>query len=108
MRPGPVATLMMNGIPAKARFKPPGNCSTLMGTLSSFHSMMWCSKKTESLAPKWISATGTISPSTWQVLELKWISVMSRMRGASRQPDSLTKLRTSSGAPHVIHVVVPG
>ena len=48
MRPGPVATLMMNGMPANARFRPPGNCSTVSGTSSSFHSMMWCSKNTES------------------------------------------------------------
>src|SRR5581483_9324023 len=51
-----------------------------------------------------ISATGTISPSTWQVLLLKWNSVMSFMRGASRQPDSLTRLRISSGAPQERHV----
>jgi len=35
----------------------------------------------------------TISPSTWQVLELNENSVISRSRGASRQPDSLTRLR---------------
>ncbi len=67
--------------------------------------MTWCSKKMESPAPRLISATGTISPSTWQVLELKWISVISRMRGASRQPDSLTRLRISSGAPHARQAV---
>jgi hypothetical protein len=33
---------------------------------------------------------------------------MSRSRGASRHPESLTLSRTSSGAPQVIHVVVPG
>ncbi len=33
---------------------------------------------------------------------------MSRSRGASRQPESLTLSRTSSGAPHVIQLVVPG
>ena len=42
-----------------------------MGTFSSFHSMTWCSKKMESPGPRLISAAGTISPSTWQVLELK-------------------------------------
>ena len=59
----------------------------------------------ESPAPRLISAAGTISPSTWQVLELKWISVISRMRGASRQPDSLTRLRISSGAPQARQAV---
>src|SRR5580704_2261562 len=59
----------------------------------------------ESPGPRLISAAGTISPSTWQVLALKWISVMSWMRGASRHPDSLTRLRMSSGAPQARHAV---
>ncbi len=32
MRPGPVATLMMNGMPANARFMPPASCITVSGT----------------------------------------------------------------------------
>src|SRR5215467_12689998 len=91
----------MNGIPARARFIPPCNGITVIGVRSSFHKRTWCSKYTESPAPSAISATGTISPSTWQVLRPKWISVMSRRRGASRQPESLTRFLMSSGAPHV-------
>ncbi len=33
---------------------------------------------------------------------------MSRSRGASRQPESLTLFRSSSGAPQVWQLVVPG
>jgi hypothetical protein len=33
---------------------------------------------------------------------------MSRSRGASRQPESLTLSRSSSGAPQVWQLVVPG
>src|SRR5436305_12366521 len=108
-RPGPWATLMMNGMPARARLTPPVSGRTLIFVASSFHSSTWCSKKIESPCPRLISATGTISPSTWQVLVPNWISVMSRMRGASRHPESLTRFLTSSGAPHDRHAVaVPG
>jgi hypothetical protein len=55
-----------------------------------------------------ISATGTSSPSTWQVLPENRNSVMSRSRGASRQPESLTLSCSSSGAPQVWQLVVPG
>src|SRR5207253_6798880 len=58
--------------------------------------------------PRAISATGTISPSTWQLLCPKWNSVMSRRRGASRHPESLTRFLTSSGAPHVSQVLAVG
>ena len=44
IRPGPRATVMMNGIPAKARFMPPPSGITDMATASSFHSITWCSK----------------------------------------------------------------
>ena len=47
-------------------------------------------------------------PSTWQVLPENRNSVMSRSRGASRQPESLTLSRSSRGAPHVWQLVVPG
>src|SRR5262249_34203383 len=66
---------------------------------SSFQRSTWCSKKTESPPPRLISATGTTSPSTWQVDLPNWISVMSLIRGASRHPESLTRSLMSRGAP---------
>jgi len=102
----PSATLTTNGIPANTRLIPPWSGITSMRTLSSFQSMTWCSKKMRSLPPRLISATGTISPSTWQELPSpKRTSVMSRRRGASRHPESLTRFLTSSGAPHAWHDV---
>ena len=77
------------------------------GCASSFHSRTWCSKNTESPWARLISATGTSSPSTWQVLLENLNSVMSRSRGASFHPESLTRLRASSGAPQVAQVVWP-
>ena len=74
---------------------------TPTGTVWSFQSITWCSKKTPSWGERVISATGTSSPSTWQDEDPKWNSVMSRSRGASRHPESDTRLRTSRGAPHV-------
>ena len=97
--PGPCATLRTNGKSPRSRFAPPGVSMTDMGTVSSFQSMAWCSKKTESAASSASSATGTMSPSIWTVLDPKWISVRSRRRGAWRHPASLTRSRWSSGAP---------
>ena len=87
---------------------PPPVLSAEIGALSSFHSITWCSKNTASPGPRLISATGTSSPSTWQVLLEKRNSVMSRRRGASRQPESETLLRSSCGAPQVRQLTVPG
>ena len=97
--PGPWATLRTNGMSPRSRFAPPGVSITDIGTVSSFQSMAWCSKKTESAASSASSATGTMSPSTWTVLDPKWICVWSLRRGAWRQPASLTRSRWSSGAP---------
>src|SRR6516162_1365244 len=83
---------------------PPGADS---GTPGSFHSMTWCSKKTESPGASASSATGTISPSIWQIELEKRNSVMSRSRGASAQPESDTLSLTSSGAPQVVQFVRP-
>src|SRR5262245_3018144 len=55
-----------------------------------------------------MSATGTSFPVTWHVLLPKWNSVRSVMRGASRQPESVTTFRASSGAPHRAQVVLDG
>src|SRR5690348_10582286 len=88
---------LAGGIPREGY--PPGSGITETGTRSSFQRSTWCSKYTASPWAMFISATGTISPSTWQVLLPKCISVMSRRRGASRQPDSLTRFLMSSGAP---------
>jgi hypothetical protein len=41
------------------------------------------------------------------VLLPKRSSVMSRKRGAARQPESLTRFLTSSGAPQAMQVVAP-
>ena len=98
---------MMWGMPPNIRFMPPPVDSADSGAASSFHSSTWCSKNTESPWARLISATGTSSPSTWQVLLENLNSVMSRSRGASFQPESLTRLRASSGAPHVPHVACP-
>ena len=62
-----------------------------IGTWGSFHNITWCSKKTASPWASASSATGTISPSIWQVEFEKWNSVMSRSRGASVHPESLTR-----------------
>ena len=51
------------------------------------------------------SATGTISPSIWQVELENRNSVMSRSRGASVQPESETTFSLSSGAPQVPQLV---
>ena len=64
-RPGPVATLSTNGMPASIRFIPPGMSITDMDVSSSFHSMTWCSKNTASPGPRLTSATGTTAPSIW-------------------------------------------
>ena len=98
-RPGPRATLRTNGIPERSRLAPPGVFITAMGTVSSFHSMVWCSKKTESAGLSVISTTGTTPASSWQVLEAQWNSVRSRRRGAWRHPESVTTSCTSRGAP---------
>ena len=87
--PGPRATLRTNGMSPRSRFAPPGVSMTDIGTVSSFQSMAWCSKNTESAASSASSATGTMSPSTCTVLDPKWISVRSLRRGAWRQPASL-------------------
>ena len=96
------------GIPPSIRFRPPPVGRADSGVLSSFHSSTWCSKNTQSPSARLISATGTSSPSTWQVLLENLNSVMSRSRGASFQPESLTRLRASRGAPQVAHVACPG
>ena len=90
-----------------SRLVPPGVLITDMGTVSSFQSMAWCSKNTESAGSRLISATGTVSPSIWIELEAKWTSVRSRSRGAWRHPASLTASRWSSGAPQRSQLAVP-
>ena len=107
MRPGPLATVTMCGMPPIVRFIPPPVFIDDSGTDSSFHSSTWCSKYTPSCGWRLISATGTSSPSTWQVLPENWNSVMSRSRGASRQPESLTLSFSSSGAPQVWQLLAP-
>jgi len=97
--------LTTNGIPAIMRFRPPPVGMADIGAVSSFHSITWCSKNTASPGARLISATGTISPSTWQTLLPKRNSVMSRSRGASRHPESVTRLWASRGAPHTSHAV---
>ena len=52
--------------------------------------------------------TGTSSPSTWATELANRNSVMSRNRGASRQPESLTRFLPSSGAPQLTQDAVPG
>ena len=59
----PWATLRTNGMSPSSRFAPPGVLITDIGTLSSFHSIAWCSKNTESPGPSMTSATGTTVPS---------------------------------------------
>ena len=44
MCPGPLATVMMCGMPAMERFSPPPVFIDESGTVSSFHSSTWCSK----------------------------------------------------------------
>ena len=44
MRPGPLATVTMCGMPPSVRFSPPPVFSDDSGTVSSFHSSTWCSK----------------------------------------------------------------
>jgi hypothetical protein len=87
---------------------PPPVGIAVIGVCSSFHSSTWCSKKTASPCASVSSATGTSSPSTWQAEFENRNSVMSRSRGASRQPESLTTSRTSSGAPQAMHDLAPG
>ena len=108
MRPGPWATLKMCGMPPSMRFMPPPVFSADIGTPGSFQSITWCSKNTASPGASAISATGTISPSIWQTELENRNSVMSRSRGASRQPESLTLFFWSRGAPQVWQLVVPG
>src|SRR5215472_16626397 len=95
-------------MPPIDRFMPPPVFSADMGPCGSFHNITWCSKNTESPCARLISATGTISPSTWQVELEKRNSVMSRNLGASVQPESDTTFRWSSGAPQVLQLVRPG
>jgi len=97
-----------NGIPPKIRRAPPCVGIATTGVTSSFQSRTWCSKYTASPCVSAISATGTSSPSTCTVELANRNSVMSRSRGASRQPESLTMFRTSSGAPQVKQDVAPG
>ena len=106
-RPGPWAIEITMGMPPSMRFMPPPSDMADSGAASSFHNSTWCSKNTESPWARLISATGTSSPSTWQVLLENLNSVMSLSRGASFQPESLTRLRASSGAPQVPQVVCP-
>ena len=107
MRPGPWATLRMCGMPPSMRFMPPPVFSADIGTSGSFQSITWCSKNTESPCARASSATGTISPSIWQVELENRNSVMSRSRGASAQPESVTRSFVSSGAPQVRQFVRP-
>ena len=44
IRPGPLATVTMCGMPPSERFRGPLVGSEESGTDSSFHSSMWCSK----------------------------------------------------------------
>jgi hypothetical protein len=99
---------MMCGMPPIMRRVPPGVLSADSGTPGSFHSITWCSKKTESPCASASSATGTISPSIWHVELENLNSVMSRSRGASAQPESETRFFLSSGAPHVVQLVRSG
>ena len=94
-------------MPPSVRFMPPPVFSADIGTWGSFQSMTWCSKNTESPWASAISATGTISPSIWQVELENRNSVMSRSRGASAQPESVTRSFLSSGAPQVVQLVRP-
>ena len=95
-------------MPPSVRFIPPPVFIAAIGTLGSFHSITWCSKKTASPGASASSATGTISPSTWQVELENRNSVMSRSRGASLQPESETRFFLSSGAPQVVQLVRSG
>ena len=108
MRPGPWAMLSTCGIPPIMRFMPPPVFMADIGTAGSFHSITWCSKKTASPWARASSATGTSSPSIWQVELEKRNSVMSRSRGASAQPESETRSFLSSGAPHWKQLVRSG
>ena len=108
MRPGPWATLSTCGMPPIMRFMPPPVFMADIGTLGSFQSITWCSKNTASPWASASSATGTISPSIWQVELEKRNSVMSRRRGASAQPESETRFFLSSGAPQVKQLVRSG
>ena len=87
---------------------PPCSGITAIGTLLVLPEQDVMLEEDRIALARLISATGTISPSTWQVLVPKWISVMSRMRGASRQPESLTRFRMSSGAPQARQVSACG
>ena len=105
MRPGPWARLSTCGMPPIMRFMPPPVFMADIGTWGSFQSITWCSKNTASPWARASSATGTISPSIWQVELENRNSVMSRSRGASAQPESETRFFVSSGAPQVKQLV---
>ena len=99
---------MTCGMPPSIRFIPPPVFMADIGTPGSFQSITWCSKNTASPWASAISATGTISPSIWQVELENRNSVMSRSRGASAQPESETRFFRSSGAPQVKQLVRSG
>src|SRR5437879_5697151 len=107
MCPGPAAVVIVNGIPPNIRLKPPPVFSMPSEMLSSFHSSAGCSKNRLSPAASLTGIAGTISPSSSQLEFEKPNVVVSRIRGAERQPDSVTTSLTSSGAPHVSQLVAP-
>jgi hypothetical protein len=64
MRPGPCARVMKKSSPAILRFSPPGSFFSVISVCASFHSSVWCSKKTASEPLRWNTSCGTSVPST--------------------------------------------
>ena len=99
-RPGPWATLMMNGMPASARLTPPVSGSTLIRVASSFQSSTWCSKKIESPAPEVDLGDRHDLPlhlaGAGAELDLRHVAQARRLAPPRVADQSLT----SSGAPH--------
>ena len=106
MWPGPAARIITNGIPAYMRSHPPDSGIVSIRTVGSVHSRTWCEKYTQSSGARPMSVTGTYRPSTWQVERPNWIRAMSRIGGCSSHPESLTRSRTSTGAPQCGQLVV--
>src|SRR5580704_6520260 len=105
--PGPCAFIMMRGIPASIRFQPPAICRVSRCRSSLACSSTWCEKYTQSSASSFISATGTNAPLIWAVDRLNFSRAMSLIAGCSAQPESETRSRTSTGAPHEGQVGFP-
>ncbi len=99
IRPGPAASIMNIGSPARCRVHGFDSGIWVSVTDGSCHKITWCGKNRPSPAARLQSATEQMPPSIWTFDCPAWMRVMSAIGGCSVQPPDVVRRRTSTGAP---------